>query len=67
MRKRREEAMRDLLERLEKEYVKAKNPELLKFVEVSPMGDLATRQRPGIVPRGKRGAPVPRRGSRGLR
>lgn len=67
MRKKREEAMRELLERLEKEYVKDENPELLKFVEVSPMGDLAARQRPGIVPRGKRAQPAPRRTPNGLR
>ena len=66
MRKRGEEALDELLEKLNSSHVRGKNAELLSFIEVDPMGDLGARKRPGIVPRGK-GRGKPKRGERGLR
>jgi len=41
----------ELIEELKKKYVRDANEGLLSYVEVSTFGDVAARERPGIVPR----------------
>lgn len=67
-RERSQGALDALLARLTKERVRDRNDALLDYVSVTSFGDLATRARPGQVPR-RRGAgkPVPETTERGLR
>ena len=43
-----------LIEQLRKQHVKEVNDALLQHVQVSAFGDVAARQRPGVLPRHKR-------------
>lgn len=65
-RKRLDEAMTGLADRLRGEHVKDVNESLLELVDVSSMGDVATRRKPGVVPR-RAASPSPSTGERGLR
>lgn len=67
-RKRMEAATSGLLAKLEKEHVSERNDKLLQYVDVSDVGDVGTRQRPGLLPRRHpRGSPVPKASEHGLR
>ncbi|MCC6217142.1 MAG: peptidyl-prolyl cis-trans isomerase [Polyangiaceae bacterium] len=65
-RKRLDDAMTGLADRLRAEHVKDVNESLLELVDVSTMGDVATRRKPGVVPR-RAASPAPSAGERGLR
>ena len=66
-RKKLEEAMTELLEKLRKEHVKGVNEALLDYVEVDAYGGIAERKKPGVVPRHSAASPAPKPGERGLR
>jgi hypothetical protein len=67
-RKKLEDSMKDLLEKLRSEKLRGKNEALLEYVSVDAYGDIGARRRPGVIPRSSaHGSPVPRSGERGRR
>jgi peptidyl-prolyl cis-trans isomerase C len=67
-RKKLEEAMSKLLDKLQNEQLKGRNDALLEYVSVDPYGDIGARRKPGVVPRSSApGSPTPRSGERGRR
>lgn len=67
-RKRMEAASSGLVAKLEKEHVSGRNDKLLQYVDVSDVGDVGTRERPGLLPRRHpRASSVPKPSEHGLR
>ena len=68
MRNKLKEGLDEVVAKLEREAKITKNPGLLSFVGIDPLGDLTERARPGIIPRHKPATPIsPRASERGLR
>jgi peptidyl-prolyl cis-trans isomerase C len=61
------DALRALLDRLRSEQNLEKSPQLIDVLEVTPIGDVAQRKRPGIAPHRAPGSPEPTMTPRGLR
>jgi peptidyl-prolyl cis-trans isomerase C len=58
----------ELLDKLQKELVRQRDDALLQYVHVDSFGDVAARQKPGIVPRQRpRATSEPQKTERGLR
>jgi peptidyl-prolyl cis-trans isomerase C len=66
-RKKLEDAMNGMIERLKKDELKGVNEALLEYVDVDAYGDIGARKKPGVVPRGATGSPTPKPGERGTR
>jgi peptidyl-prolyl cis-trans isomerase C len=61
------ESLRALLVRLRSEQPIEKSPQLVDVLEVTPLGDVGPRARPGMAPHRAAGAPEPTMTPRGLR
>ncbi len=62
------DALAKLMTKLRKERVSDVNEKLLDYVEVNSFGDVASKARPGVVPRQRhRGSPTPKATERGYR
>ena len=61
------ESLRALLARLRSEQPVEKSPQLVDVIEVTPIGEVVQRARPGMVPHRAAGAPEPTATPRGLR
>ncbi len=67
-RKKLEDSMAKLLEKLRSDRLEGKNEALLEYVSIDVYGDIGARRKPGIVPRSSApGSPTPRSGERGRR
>lgn len=67
LRKRLQESVDRIVQRLTGERVKDVDDALTELVTVDPHGEVIERQRPGVVPRRRAGDPTPQPGERGLR